>query len=76
MFDDGKYSWVKETARVIRAVQRAIPANTRAKAFIALSHLCEVKCGAYLAEASFDDDYKTAKMSYVEFAKNPAGEIR
>ena len=48
MFDDGKYSWVKDTARVIRAVQRAIPANTRAKAFIALSHLCDLRVCAPL----------------------------
>ena len=46
-------------------------AATRAKAFTALFQLCEVKCGDYLAESCFDEDFKRAKMVYVDMQKNP-----
>ena len=66
MFDGGKYDWLKDTTRVIRAVQARYNDNTRAKAFTALFQLCEVKCGAYLAESCIDEEYNTAKMVYVD----------
>jgi hypothetical protein len=71
MFDCGKYSWLKDTARVTRAVQARYNGKTRAKAFTALFQLCEIKCGAYLAESCFDEEYKTAKLVYVEMQKDP-----
>ena len=71
MFDCGKYSWLKDTARVTRAVQTRYSGNTRGKAFTALFHLCEVKCGAYLAESCFDEEYKAAKMVYIDMQQNP-----
>jgi hypothetical protein len=42
MFDCGKYSWLKDTARVTRAVQAHYNGKTRAKAFTALFQLCEI----------------------------------
>ena len=71
MFNGGKYDWLCDTARVIRAVQARYNGNTRAKAFTALFQLCEVKCGAYLAERSFDEEYKAAKLVYIDMQKNP-----
>jgi hypothetical protein len=71
MFNAGKYDWLKDTARVIRAVQARYGDKTRGKAFTALFQLCEVKCGAYLAESCFDEEYKAAKMVYIDMQKNP-----
>ena len=71
MFNDGKYDWLLDTPRVIRAVQARYRGNTRAKAFTALFQLCEVKCGAYLAESSFDEAFEQAKMVYVDMQKTP-----
>jgi hypothetical protein len=71
MFNDGKYDWLLDTPRVIRAVQARYKGNTRAKAFTALFQLCEVKCGAYLAESSFDEAFEQAKMVYVDMQKTP-----
>ena len=48
MFDGGDYSWLRDTARVIRAVQARWPATgSRRNALTALMHLCEVKCGEF-----------------------------
>jgi hypothetical protein len=71
MFNGGKYDWLKDTARVIRAVQARYSNKNRGKAFTALFQLCEVKCGAYLAESCFDEEYKAAKMVYIDMQKNP-----
>jgi len=56
MFTGGEYDWLKDTARVVRAVQARYKGDTRAKVFTALSQLCELKCGAYLAESCFDEE--------------------
>jgi hypothetical protein len=71
MFNGGKYDWLKDTARVIRAVQARYNGKTREKAFTALFQLCEVKCGDYLAESCFDEEYKIAKMVYIDMKKKP-----
>ena len=71
MFNGVKYDWLLDTARVIRAVQARYKGNTRGKAFTLLFHLCEVKCGAYLAESSFDEAFEQAKMVYVDMQKTP-----
>ena len=70
MFNGGKYDWLLDTSRVIRAVQVRYNGNTRAKAFTALFQLCEVKCGAYLAESSFDEAFEQTKAVYVDMQKN------
>ena len=70
MFNGGKYDWLLDTSRVIHAVQVRYNGNTRAKAFTALFQLCEVKCGAYLAESSFDEAFEQAKAVYVDMQKN------
>ena len=73
MFTGGEYDWLKDTARVVGAVQARYKGDTRAKVFTALSQLCELKCGAYLAESCFDEEFKQAKMAYVVMQKTPNG---
>eukprot|EP01047_Picozoa_sp_COSAG01_P045597 COSAG01_NODE_4216_length_5230_cov_54.626778_1_plen_381_part_10 len=70
MFDGGNYGWLLDTTAVICAVQKRYT-STRSKAFTALAQLCEVKCGDYLSESCFSEEYRVAKLAYVDAAKNP-----
>jgi len=42
------------------------PLRCCAKAFTALAQLCEVKCGDYLSESCFNEEYKSAKLAYLD----------
>ena len=52
-------------AQPVQAVHKKYKAATRAKALTALPQLCEVKCGDYLAESCFDEDFKASSRQNV-----------